>query len=259
MCGQPIDIPSILVAALRGGSGKTIISIGIISALVEKGFCVSPFKKGPDYIDAGWLAMAAGRPCHNLDSYLFSPHEVRRSFFRRSRGSDISVIEGNRGLFDGLDVNGSTSTAQLARHLAIPVLLCIDCTKSTRTMAALVGGCQSFDPQVAIKGVILNRVAGLRHESVLRQCIETYCDLPVIGAVGKLSGQDFPERHMGLVPTPEHAWASASIDAARRVAEQCIDMDAVLKIARTSPALVADGDDSPPCPAKPPQAAPADR
>ncbi len=226
------DIPRVLIAALRGGSGKTVVSIGLIAALARSGKTVAPFKKGPDYIDAGWLAMAAGRPCHNLDSFLFSDPLVARSFAHRSRNADIAVIEGNRGLYDGLDATGTTSSAALAMLLGAPVILCIDCTKSTRTMAALVMGCIHFDPRVTIGGVIVNRVAGIRHERLLRDCIESYCGLPVVGAIPKLPGQDFPERHMGLIPTPELSWAAASIASATRMAEEYIDLDAVCRIAR---------------------------
>ncbi len=228
------DIPRILIAAMRGGSGKTVVSIGIIAALARSGKTVAPFKKGPDYIDAGWLAMAAGRPCHNLDSFLFSDPLVARSFVRRSRNADIAVIEGNRGLYDGLDATGATSSAALAILLGAPVILCIDCTKSTRTMAALVMGCIHFDPRVNIGGVIVNRVAGIRHERLLRDCIESYCGLPVLGAIPKLPGKDFPERHMGLIPTPELSWAAASIQSATRMAEDCIDLDAVCRIAQSA-------------------------
>ena len=226
------DTPRVLIAALRGGSGKTVVSIGIIAALARSGKAVAPFKKGPDYIDAGWLAMAAGRPCHNLDAFLFDAHLAYRSFINRSRGADIAIIEGNRGLYDGLDSTGATSSAALALLLRTPVILCIDCTKSTRTMAALVMGCMQFDARVKIAGVILNRVAGTRHENLLRDCIESYCNVPVIGAIPKLPGKDFPERHMGLIPTPEHSWAAASIEAATRMAQDHIDLDAVCRIAR---------------------------
>ncbi len=230
------DIPRVLIAALRGGSGKTVISIGMIAALARSGKTVAPFKKGPDYIDAGWLAMAAGRPCHNLDAFLCDDRSVVHSFLHHSYNSDIAVIEGNRGLFDGLDAAGTTSSAALAKRLSSPVILCIDCTKSTRTMAALVMGCMHFDPEVNIAGVVLNRVAGSRHENLLRQSIETYCHIPVVGAVPKLPGADFPERHMGLIPTPEHAWAAASIESAAKMAEDHIDLEAVYRIARTATA-----------------------
>ena len=226
-----IDIPRVLIAALRGGSGKTVISIGIIGALARSGKTVAPFKKGPDYIDAGWLAMAAGRPCHNLDSFLFPDHLVSTSFALRSRNADIAIIEGNRGLYDGLDATGSTSSAALAVLLQTPVILCMDCTKSTRTMAALVMGCIGFDPRVKIAGVILNRVAGQRHENLLRDCIASYCNIPVLGAIPKLPGKDFPERHMGLTPAPEHEWAAASVEAATRMADAHIDLPAICRIA----------------------------
>jgi cobyrinic acid a,c-diamide synthase len=226
-----MDFPRILISALRGGAGKTILSIGIIAAWKKLGKKISSFKKGPDYIDAGWLALAAGRPCYNLDTFLTQKEHILQSFFLHSIKGDISVIEGNRGLYDGIDIQGSTSTAELAKLLQTPVILCIDCTKSTRTMAAAVLGCMTFDPDTQIKGVILNRVAGPRHEKVLRKNIEHYCDIPVLGAVPKLDWQNFPERHMGLLPTPEHGWAKDSIQAASQIAGQYLDLEALAAVA----------------------------
>jgi cobyrinic acid a,c-diamide synthase len=226
-----MDFSRILIAALRGGSGKTILSIGITAAWKSFGKQITPFKKGPDYIDAGWLALAAGRPCYNLDTFLTQKERILQSFFLHSLKGDISVIEGNRGLYDGIDIQGSTSTAELAKLLKVPVILCIDCTKSTRTMAAAVLGCMKFDPDTQIKGVILNRVAGPRHEKVLRKNIEHYCDIPVLGAVPKLDWQNFPERHMGLLPTPEHAWAKDSIQAASQLAARYLDLETLAKVA----------------------------
>lgn len=234
-----IEIPRILIAALRGGSGKTVISIGIIAALRNFGKTVFPFKKGPDYIDAGWLAMAADQPCYNLDTFMASENIVCRSFLSHTSSSansvnSIAVIEGNRGLYDGLDVDGTTSTASLAKLLNAPVILCLDCTKTTRTMAAVVMGCLHFDPKVNIRGVILNRVAGARHEDILRQSIEKHCHIPVIGAVPKLKASDFPERHMGLIPTPEHPGVKHAIDAAAKVVAEHVDLAAVFRIAAAS-------------------------
>ena len=226
-----MDIPRIIIAALRGGAGKTILSIGIIAAWTNLGKKVAPFKKGPDYIDAGWLALAAGSPCYNLDTFMIKEEQVLNSFFSHSINRDIAVIEGNRGLYDGIDVEGSTSTAELAKLLNAPVILCIDCTKTTRTMAAVVSGCIRFDPDVEIKGVILNRIAGLRHENILRKSIEHHCGISVLGAVPKLGKQNFPERHMGLVPMPEHGWAKDSIAAASQTALQYLDLTAIEKIA----------------------------
>jgi cobyrinic acid a,c-diamide synthase len=234
---EDMDFPRILISALRGGSGKTILSIGIAAAWKAAGKRIIPFKKGPDYIDAGWLALAAGRPCYNLDTYLVTQENILRSFFLHSITGGISVIEGNRGLYDGIDIKGSTSTAELAKLLKIPVILCIDCTKSTRTMAAAVLGCRQFDPDVDIKGVILNRVAGPRHEKILRKNIEYYCHIPVLGAIPKLDWQNFPERHLGLVPTPEHDCAKDAIDAASHIARRYLDLEALAAVAGNAPGL----------------------
>ena len=220
-------IPGIVIAGLRGGSGKTIVSLGITAAWKEKGLKVSPFKKGPDYIDAGWLSKAAGRPCYNLDTFLCTPPIVRQSYQENSRHCDIAVVEGNRGLYDGIDTDGSTSTAELAKLLNLPVLLVLDCTKSTRTMAALLMGCMNFDPDVNICGVILNQVAGKRHEGKVRINIEKFCNIPVFGAIPKLKAQDFPERHMGLVTSEEHAFSEQAIAAVTKVARDNIDLDAL--------------------------------
>jgi len=231
--------PRIIIAALRGGSGKTILSVGLIAAWKKLKKSIAPFKKGPDYIDTGWLALAAGRPCYNLDTFLLEPHQIVQSFRTHTLKDDMAVIEGNRGLYDGIDLAGSTSTAELAKLLQSPVLLCVDCTKITRTMAAVITGLIRFDPQVMIKGVVLNRVAGSRHERILRDNIEHYCGIPVLGAIPKLATQIFPERHMGLVPTPEHDWAGKSIDAAARIAVEHIDLDAIYELIQDLPQLDA--------------------
>ena len=231
------EFPRLIIAALRGGSGKTIVSIGIIAALRGRGHSVAPFKKGPDYIDAGWLALAAGRPCYNLDTFLLDADSIRRSFCFHAPSFDVALIEGNRGLYDGIDLDGATSTAELAKLLRAPVVMCVDCTKTTRTMAAVISGCVQFDPDASIRGVILNRVAGSRHESILRRSIEHYSGVPVIGAVPKLGRQIFPERHMGLVPTPEHGWAADSIQSIARIATQHIDLEALMRLAQAAPAV----------------------
>ncbi len=230
-----MEFPRIIIAALRGGSGKTILSIAVIAALSNRGKRVAPFKKGPDYIDAGWLALAAGHPCYNLDSFLLSPQANLNSFLSHSTNFDLSVIEGNRGLYDGIDLEGSTSTAELAKLLHCPVILCVDCTKMTRTMAAVVSGCIQFDPHVMIKGIILNRVANARHEKKLRESVEHYCGVPVLGAIPKLGDQLFPERHLGLVPTAEHDWAQDAIAAITKIGEKHLDLDGIVKIAQNAP------------------------
>lgn len=224
--------PGIVIAALRGGSGKTIFSIGLIAALSNLKKRIAPFKKGPDYIDAGWLALAAGRSCYNLDTFLIDQSTILDSFHSHTSDADFSIIEGNRGLYDCINTDGETSTAELAKLLHYPVILCIDATKTTRTMAAVVSGIAAFDPDVKIGGVVLNRVAGPRHQNILTRSIEDHCGIPILGAVPKLKTQRFPERHMGLVPTPEHAWAKDAIDAIGEVAEKHLDIDRIVAIAQ---------------------------
>lgn len=239
---QSAVFPRFVISALRGGSGKTIVSIGLIAALKESGKIIAPFKKGPDYIDAGWLALAAGRPCYNLDTFLVTPENVKKSFLSKAYNTDISVIEGNRGLFDGIDMSGNTSTAEIAKLLDAPVILCLDCTKTTRTMAAVVCGCKAFDPDIKIAGIVLNRVAGPRHENILTKTIEHHSGIPVVGAIPKLSSDDFPERHMGLIPTHEHQGALVSIDAAKRAVIKYVNLDKIIEIANSAPAMEKQSD-----------------
>ncbi|MFH0957312.1 MAG: cobyrinate a,c-diamide synthase [Pseudomonadota bacterium] len=228
------NAPRIIIGALRGGSGKTLISIGVTAALRRRGLSIAVFKKGPDYIDAGWLGKAAQRPCRNLDSYLFDKETLKKSFCESSKDQDISIIEGNRGLFDGVNASGEYSSAELAKLLKTPVILIVDASKMTRTAAALVLGCQSLDPDVLIKAVILNRVAGPRHEKTLRDSIEDYCSIPVIGAINKLSLENFPQRHLGLLPLSEHSAANEIVDTVGNLVERSIDLDELMKLARAA-------------------------
>ena len=223
--------PRIIIAALKGGSGKTIISLGLTAAWREKGYKVAPFKKGPDFIDSNWLAFAANRSCHNLDPFMMTVTQIIQSFSSNSTGADISLIEGNRGLFDGLDLDGRCSTAELGKLLETPVIIIVDVTMATRTIAAVIMGCQSFDPDLKIEAVILNRVAGSRQDSLIRKSIEKYCGIPVIGSVPKLNGDIFPERHMGLVPHQERDHAEKAIAWTRTIAEENLDIEFIWKLA----------------------------
>jgi cobyrinic acid a,c-diamide synthase len=230
-------LPRIIIAALKGGSGKTITSLGLAAAWLDKGLKVAPFKKGPDFIDASWLTLAAGRPCYNLDPFLMTDPQILQSFHSNSAGTDISLIEGNRGLFDGLDQEGRYSTAALGKLLKIPIIIIVDVTMVTRTVAALVLGCQKFDPGLQIAGIILNRVAGPRQDSIVRNSIEHYCNIPVVGSIPKLKENLFPERHMGLIPHRERGRAEKAITWAKRVVEQNLDLESIEKMARDSDLL----------------------
>jgi len=198
---------------------------------------VAPFKKGPDYIDASWLNRASGRPCRNLDLFFFSPEAALQAFARGAEGADVAVVEGNRGLFDGMDAEGTFSTAELAKLLKAPVLLSVDGTKTTRTAAAMVLGCQTMDPSVSLAGVVLNRVAGSRHESVLRQAIEGICGVHVLGALPKLPDDPFPERHLGLVPPQETDPHDDPVARALQIAEKHLDLQGILDAAGRASAV----------------------
>lgn len=224
--------PRIVVAALKGGGGKTILSLGLIAAWKETGCQVAPFKKGPDFIDAGWLAFGAGRHCYNLDPFLMEKTQILASFLSHSKAAELSVIEGNRGIFDGLNVEGRCSTAELAKLIRAPLLLVVDVAMATRTLAAMVKGCQVFDPDLDIAGVILNRVAGKRQETLIRAAVEKYCAIPVVGAVPRVKQDIFPERHMGLVPHQEREHARQAVDRTRRMVRQNIELDRILNIAQ---------------------------
>jgi cobyrinic acid a,c-diamide synthase len=210
-----------LISAAHKSSGKTTISIGLCAALSSRGNIVQPFKKGPDFIDPMWLGAAAGRPCHNLDFYLTPGDEIVEAYRTHAAGADVCLVEGNKGLYDGLDLDGSNSNAALARLLNIPVVLVIDVQGMTRGVAPLILGYQAFDPEIRIAGVILNQIRGSRHEDKLRAVIEHYTDVPVIGAVSHEPELAIVERHLGLMPSNENGAAQKKIEAiGRRIAEQ---------------------------------------
>jgi cobyrinic acid a,c-diamide synthase len=181
--------------------------------------------------------MAAGHPCFNLDPFLMGKTRTVRSFALRSGPGAVSLIEGNRGLFDGLNTSGSYSSAELAKALHCPVVLILDCTKATRTVAAMVYGCQRFDREVDLKGVVLNHIARSRHEAVISKAIERYCRLPVLGAIPRMPSSHFPERHLGLLPFQEHPEAGRAVEAAKVLVEKYLDLKRLLEIARKAPAI----------------------
>ncbi|MHB1566785.1 MAG: cobyrinate a,c-diamide synthase [Acidiferrobacter sp.] len=230
-------MPRLLISAAHKSSGKTTVTLGLAAALNRRGVHVQTFKKGPDYIDPLWLGLASGRPCRNLDFYLMSPDEIGAMVADHTDTADLALIEGNKGLYDGLDLDGSNSNAALSALLCAPVVLVIDVRGMTRGIAPLILGYQQFDPNIRIGGVILNQIGGARHEGKLRAAIEHYTDVPVLGAVHYDPKITLTERHLGLVPGNE-------IDsAARRIAEigavmgGQIDLDQVLAVATSASLL----------------------
>ncbi|GAB6041363.1 cobyrinate a,c-diamide synthase [Endothiovibrio diazotrophicus] len=223
------------ISAAHKSSGKTTVSIGLCAALAARGVAVQPFKKGPDYIDPMWLGRAAGRPCHNLDFYTQERPEIVYEFARHMAGADVGLIEGNKGLYDGLALDGSNSNAALAKLLDAPVVLVVDSRGMTRGVAPLLLGYQAFDPEINIAGVIFNQVGGARHESKLRAVVEAYTDIRVIGAVQRNPLLAIDERHLGLVPSRESASADTFIgEIGRQIADQ-VDLDALLDLAAEAP------------------------
>ncbi|ADK84328.1 cobyrinic acid a,c-diamide synthase [Desulfarculus baarsii DSM 2075] len=236
---QPqLDLPRLAVAATRGGSGKTTLTLGLIQALKDRGLTVAPFKKGPDYIDPFWHSEAAQAPCRNLDPYMMGPAQTLASFDHHGRGFDCAVIEGNRGLYDGMDDQGSFSTAELAKLLKAPTVLTIDCAMATRTVAATVLGMKLFDPALNLAGVILNPVGTARQEGLIRRAVAQYAGLPVLGAIPRLK-LDMPQRHMGLVPPQEHEQVAQALHGVARLVAAHVDIDQVWALMASAPPLPA--------------------
>ncbi len=241
-------MPRMMIAGISGGAGKTLVSMGLLLLLRRAGIAVHAFKKGPDYIDAAWLSWASGGPARNLDTYLMGPDGVRSSFLQHGITEGINLIEANRGLFDGFDAQGTHSSAVLAETLTTPVLLVVNATKMTRSAAAIVLGCQKLDPNVSIRGVILNHVNGRRHEQVLRASIESICGVPVVGAIPRGKVNPVPERHLGLMPPSEHAGMSQIEADLLQIVQGRIDVEAILEIARNAPPLTGAVEPSLPLP-----------
>ncbi len=214
-----------LISAAHKSSGKTTVSIGLARALARRGLAVRPGKKGPDYIDPNWLSAAAGAPCYNYDFNTQSSDEITELF--AAGAADVRMLEGNKGLYDAVDTDGSNSNAALARLLGIPVVLVIDCEGITRGVAPLLCGYRDFEP-IEIAGVVLNKVAGDRHEGKLRAAVEMYTDIPVLGAVRRSADLVIGERHLGLVPGNEHPAREAVIERIADAIRDQVDLDLLL-------------------------------
>ncbi len=261
-------VPRLVIAAPSSGSGKTTVATGLMAALTGRGLAVSPHKVGPDYIDPGYHALATGRVGRNLDAYLCGPELVGPLFLHGARGCDIAVVEGVMGLYDGAAGEGElASTAQVAKLLRAPVVLVVDASSQSRSVAALVHGFGSWDPEVRIGGVILNKVASDRHEVLLREAVDCV-GVPVLGVLRRAPQVDVPARHLGLVPVAERR--SQAVEAvaamAAQVADGC-DLEALTGLARSAGALscaawdageAVDFSPPPPLPVPSPGAAPPD-
>lgn len=236
-----MQVPCVTIAAPQGKSGKTLVSLGLCAALRQHGLIVQPFKKGPDYIDPSWLSAAAGRKCRNLDTILMPETAVLASFDRGCLGADVAVVEGAMGLYDGFDDQGNASTARTARLLGSPVVLVVDATRMTRSIAALVSGYQHFEADTNVAGVVINNVSGSRHRRKLIDAVENYCGIPVVGCISRDPEVTISQRHLGLVPFSESQATAPLIEHISQSVQPGLDLDAILSIARTARASTTCG------------------
>ncbi|MET8806161.1 cobyrinate a,c-diamide synthase [Streptomyces sp. NPDC004546] len=232
------SVPRLVIAAPSSGSGKTTVATGLMAAFAARGLAVSPHKVGPDYIDPGYHALATGRAGRNLDAYLCGPELVAPLFLHGARGCDIAVVEGVMGLYDGAAGEGElASTAHVAKLLRAPVVLVVDASSQSRSVAALVHGFASWDPEVRVGGVILNKVASDRHEELLREALDQV-GVPVLGVLRRVPQVDTPSRHLGLVPVAERrSDAVNAVTAMAAQVERGCDLEVLLGLARSAGAL----------------------
>lgn len=227
----------LFISAAHKSSGKTTLSIGLCAAWQQQGLQVQPFKKGPDYIDPLWLSAASQRSCHNLDFNTCSQPEILQAVQQYGQNADISLIEANKGLYDGLSLDGSDSNAALAKLLQTPVILVIDTRGMTRGIVPILLGHLAFDRDVNIAGVIFNRVGGSRHATKLRQAVDHFTDLPVLGAVQEAAEMQIEERHLGLMPSNERVDAEQQIARIRNLVADQVELAKLMALAQQAPSL----------------------
>lgn len=218
----------LLISSPQGHSGKTIVTVGLCNVLKRRGLSIQPFKKGPDFIDPSWLTIAAGRSCRNLDLFLVPKEKLIQTFEQACEKADLAIVEGAMGLYDGLDTQGTT--AEIARLLNIPVVLVVNTSRMTSSIAAMVKGYQLFQTDIKIAGVILNYVSGSRHENKLRNAVEKYCKIPVVGSIPGDTNLYIAERHLGLIPSWESDEADQLVKRIGEKLESYLDMEQILSI-----------------------------
>ncbi|MBF0296470.1 MAG: cobyrinate a,c-diamide synthase [Magnetococcales bacterium] len=229
--------PRIMITAPRKSCGKTTVTIGLAAALKLRGLTVRTFKKGPDFIDPMWLAKASGHVCRNLDFHLMGEEAVHGHFLAHAAGADVALVEGNHGYFDGQDLEGGDCSAALAKRLQTPAILVVDCKGTSRGIAPLINGHLAFPDGDWIRGVILNNVASPRHEQRLRQVLERYCPVPVLGCLPRSGTISIVERHLGLQPVAEEELLQERVLSIRDFISRHVDVEGILALARSAPPL----------------------
>jgi len=231
----------LVIAGTHSGAGKTTVASGLMAALSRAGHAVAPFKVGPDFIDPSYHRLACGRPGRNLDAFLSGPELIGPLARHGAAGADIAIVEGVMGLFDGASGSGElASTAHVAKLLDAPVVLVVDASAMARSVAAIVHGFATFDPELRIGGVVLNRVASDWHEELLRAAI-AQTGIPVLGVLRRNAELAVPERHLGLVPAVEReAHARRTLDALAETVRASVEMEALVALARSAPPLAGE-------------------
>jgi len=227
-------VAHILISAANKSSGKTVLSLGISAALHKRGLKVQAFKKGPDYIDSMWLAKATQRNCYNLEFWTQSDDEIKYTLSTHNQDADINMIEGNKGLHDGLAADGSNSNSALAKLIDAPVILVLDTRGTIRGVAPLLLGYQQFDPAVNVAGVILNFVGGERHAAKLKAVVERYTNIPILGMVQRSEELELVERYLGLMPSNEDSYANTKVARIAEIIAKQVSLEKIIAIANTT-------------------------
>ncbi|MBM2816379.1 MAG: cobyrinic acid a,c-diamide synthase [Ignavibacteria bacterium] len=224
-----------MIAGLGGDYGKTLISLGLITQIKKMGYEVQAFKKGPDYIDSAWLTQASGNPARNLDIYMMGNKKVQQSFLQYALTNGINIIEGNRGIFDGINTAGKSSSAELAKLIKVPVILIVNATKATRTLAAIISGIKNFDKDLNIAGIIINKISTLRHKKIVTDSIKKYTGIPIVGVLPELEQLNIlPSRHLGLITPKENTNGVDELEQMGNEISKYIDIEKIVKIANSA-------------------------
>lgn len=241
-------MPALILAGTASGCGKSTVTLGLLSALRNRGLRVQPFKVGPDYLDTGWHTAVTGVASYNLDGFMLPEPTLNALFNMHMQDADVAIIEGVMGLYDGYGTDPHyCSSAGLAKQLGVPVILLVDGKAVSTSLAATVMGFQHFDPALNIAGVIVNRVSSESHFQLLKQAIERYCGIPVAGYVPPVEDVQLPERHLGLVTARESAVNTPAWHAFAARLEQTLDIDRLLAIARLATPPVGEWPTLPGC------------
>ncbi len=223
----------ILIGGTQSNSGKTTITASLLKALSSRGLKIAPFKAGPDYIDPMFHKYVSGSPSHNLDTFMLSPETVNFLFQKHSAGSDISIVEGVMGLFDGLGTEHRGSSAYLSEIIDAPVVLVANGKGMSRSVAALIQGYANFEKNTRVKGVILNNVVGDRHYGLLERAINENCDVKCLGYMPPNPEIEIKSRHLGLIPVEELPDFEKKLQTMAQMARDNIDLDAFVELAQT--------------------------